>query len=442
MPSAFAVSVYRRLYASQVVSIAGTGLATVALGLLAYDLAGADAGLVLGAVFAIKMAAYVVLGPLAAAALHRARPRTVLVVADLVRVVAALGLPFVTDVWQVYALVLVLQGASAAHTPAYQALLPRVLRDGHAYTQALGQARVVEDLEMVAAPVLAAALLLVVPTSALFVGTSAGFLASAALVARLRLALPGQEADGSGGACGRAGAGDAAAAGPPPAAAEASLARRAVHGIVLMTRTPALRPVLALNLAVAAAGAFVLVQNVVVARSVLGLGDDGAAALLAALGAGSTAVAVLLPRALDHLPERRLMLGGTAILTAATAAVPVVLRFAAGAPGVLLVAFAWFAVGAGWSAAETPVGRILRRSASDAELGSVYAAQFSLSHACWLLTYPLAGWLGVVLGLGPAAAVLGAVAAGATAATALLWPRGGGGRAGAEAAAPAPAVGS
>ena len=35
---------YRHLFLAQVLSLLGTGLATVALGLLAYELAGADAG--------------------------------------------------------------------------------------------------------------------------------------------------------------------------------------------------------------------------------------------------------------------------------------------------------------------------------------------------------------------------------------------------------------
>ena len=48
-------------------ALLGTGLATVALGLLAWQLAGADAGLVLGTALAIKMIAYVTLAPIAAA---------------------------------------------------------------------------------------------------------------------------------------------------------------------------------------------------------------------------------------------------------------------------------------------------------------------------------------------------------------------------------------
>ena len=50
---------YRRLFLAHVVSLVGTGLATVALGLLAYGLAGARAGGVLGTALAIKMVAYV-----------------------------------------------------------------------------------------------------------------------------------------------------------------------------------------------------------------------------------------------------------------------------------------------------------------------------------------------------------------------------------------------
>ena len=52
---------YRHLFAAQVIALVGTGLATVALGLLAWDLAGGDAGQVLGTALAIKMVAYVTL---------------------------------------------------------------------------------------------------------------------------------------------------------------------------------------------------------------------------------------------------------------------------------------------------------------------------------------------------------------------------------------------
>lgn len=397
--SALTDRTYRRLFTAQAISLAGTGLATVALGLLAYDLAGNDAALVLGTVFAIKMVAYVAVAPVAAAVVHAAPPRVVLVTADLVRVVVVLGLPLVTATWQVYVLVLVLQAASAVHTPTYQGVLPRVLPDEHRYTQALSLSRLAEDLEMLLSPLLAALLLLAVPSSGLFVGTAAGFAISAALVVRTTLGRAPVQVDG-----------------------EAQPFRARVRrGVDLMLHTPALRPVLALNLAVAAGGAYALVQYVVIARTVFDGGDGTAALLLAALGAGSITVAVLLPRALQARPERTLMLGGASLLTVATGAVAAALSVP-GVGGLVLVGALFALVGAGWAAAETPVGRIITRSTPEADQPAVFAAQFSLSHACWLVTYPLAGWLGR-LGLSGAALTLAALAVLSVAATAALWPR-------------------
>ena len=108
---------YRRLFLAHVVSLVGTGLATVALGLLAYGLAGARAGGVLGTALAIKMVAYVGVAPVAATLLEGRPRRTVLAVAQGVRLASALALPLVDQVWQVYLLIAVLQCASAVFTP-------------------------------------------------------------------------------------------------------------------------------------------------------------------------------------------------------------------------------------------------------------------------------------------------------------------------------------
>jgi MFS family permease len=64
---------YRHLLLAQVIALVGTGLATVALGLLAYDLAGGNAGAVLGTALAIKMVAYIGIAPIAGAFADRVR---------------------------------------------------------------------------------------------------------------------------------------------------------------------------------------------------------------------------------------------------------------------------------------------------------------------------------------------------------------------------------
>ena len=63
MLNVFANRTYRHLLSAQVIALIGTGLATVALGLLAYDLAGGNSGAVLGTALAIKMVAYIALPP-------------------------------------------------------------------------------------------------------------------------------------------------------------------------------------------------------------------------------------------------------------------------------------------------------------------------------------------------------------------------------------------
>jgi hypothetical protein len=82
----------------------------------------------------------------------------------------------------------------------------------------------------------------------------------------------------------------------------------------------------------------------------------------------------------------------------------------------------WAVAGFGFSLTQTPIGRILNRSADEADRPALFAAQFALSHACWLVTYPLAGWVGVWAGLSPVALILAALGALALMLTRWLWP--------------------
>lgn len=381
---------YRHLFMAQVIALIGTGLATVALGLLAYDLAGADAGVVLGTALAIKMLAYVGVAPVAGAFAERLPRRAMLVSLDLVRAAVALALPFVTEVWQVYVLIFVLQSASAGFTPTFQATIPDILMEEKDYTRALSLSRLAYDLESLISPMLAAALLTIVSFHELFAGTGVGFLASAALV--VSVALPS-----------------------PKPAEKRGIYDRTTRGLRIYLATPRLRGLLALSLAVAAAGSMVIVNSVVLVQAGYGLDQRATAMALAAFGGGSMVAALALPRLLDGMPDRRAMLGGAAILVAG-------LFLGMAISGYALLLPLWFVLGLGYSLTQTPSGRLLRRSAHAEDRPALFAAQFALSHACWLVTYPLAGWLGARIGLTFTFAVLGVVAAIAVLAAMRLWP--------------------
>ncbi|MEM7526063.1 MAG: MFS transporter [Pseudomonadota bacterium] len=360
---------YRQLFAAQVISLLGTGLMTVALGLLAYDLAGDQAGAVLGTALAIKMLAYVGVAPVAQAFADRVPRRSLLVGLDLVRAGAALLLPFVTEVWQVYVLIFVLQSASAGFTPTFQATIPDILPDEREYTQALSLSRIAYDIESLSSPMLAAALLTVIGFHDLFAGTAIGFLASAALVLSVTLPVVSRGA--------RRGIWD-----------------RTTRGLRIYLATPRLRGLLAVNLTVAAASAMVIVNTVVIVQVQFDLGKVAVAWALAAFGGGSMIAAFALPSLLERMADRPVVLAGALLLSLGTAA------------GVLVPSYAWLlplwlVLGLGWGMAQTPAGRLLRRSAHPEDRAAVFAAQFALTHACWLICYPLAGRVGAAAGLQP-----------------------------------------
>ena len=84
----------------------------------------------------------------------------------------------------------------------------------------------------------------------------------------------------------------------------------------------------------------------------------------------------------------------------------------------------WIIIGVGYSTVLTPSGLLLKRSAHPEDRPAVYAAQFALSHACWLVAYPLAGWLMTVSGPATAFACLALLAALGMVGGLILWPRG------------------
>jgi MFS family permease len=386
---------YRHLFAAQLIALMGTGLATVALGLLAFELAGEQAGLVLGLALTIKMVTYVTVAPVASAFAEVLPRRSWLVVLDLIRAGVALCLPFVSEIWQIYVLIFVLQAASAGFTPAFQASIPDILTDEDDYTNALSLSRLAYDLESLISPMLAAILLGFVSFNTLFFGTAFGFAASALLV--VSVVLPS-----------------------PAPTARRSIWQRTTRGMRLYLATPRLRGLMGLNLVVASTAAMALVNTVVLVRGLLERGESDVALILGAFGAGSMLAAILLPRVLKETRDRSVMLTGAAIGIAGSLALALTLSF--DALNMLILAALWFTTGLGYSTVMTPSGRLLRRSVAPGDRPAIFAAQFTLSHACWLLTYPVAGVTMAWFGGAAAAWVLSSLAILGVVLAVRYWP--------------------
>ncbi|MBW0272598.1 MFS transporter [Nocardia sp. MH4] len=396
--SLFANRDYMRLFTAQMTALFGTGLTTVALGLLAYELAGADAGAVLGTALTIKMAVYVTVAPIVAAYADRFPRRLFLVSLNMIRGGVVLALPFIDQIWHIYVLIAVLQTASAAFTPTYQAVIPDILPDERDYTRALSAAQLAATMETLLSPMLAAAALTLISFHWLFVGTAIGFLVSAALVISTRVPNAGASTQGS-------------------------FRERIAVGMRIFAATPRLRGLLGLNLVVAAAGSVIMVNTVNYVRDTLGGTQTGVAMLLAANGFGTMIAALSLPRVLDRIGARPVMLSGATTLVFGLSSA-IALSTANGGQWRWGAAFAvWAVIGAGTAAVLTPTGQVLRRSSQAADRAALFAAQFSLSHLAWLLTYPIAGWLTRTAGFTTTWVVLAVLAVVGTMVALRFWPR-------------------
>jgi predicted MFS family arabinose efflux permease len=271
-----------------------------------------------------------------------------------------------------------------------------VLPQEREYTKALSLSRLAYDLESLVSPMLAAALLTVMSFHWLFGGTAVGFVGSACLV--LSTVLPQPKAE----------------------VRQRGIHERTTRGIRIYLATPRLRGLLALNLSVAAAGAMVIVNTVVYVQSVLGMRAGDVAVALASFGGGSMLAALLLPSLLNQLPDRPVMLAGATLLAAT-----MLFMGAQSLHGVVsweLLLAVWFVLGLGYSAVLTPSGRLLRRSSHQHDRPALFAAQFALSHASWLLTYPLAGWLGAEAGMATTFVVLGGLTTLGAVLAPIFWP--------------------
>tara|TARA_B110000238_G_scaffold175799_1_gene196382 strand:- start:356 stop:1696 length:1341 start_codon:yes stop_codon:yes gene_type:complete len=384
---------YRHLFAAQVIALLGTGLTTVALALLAYDLAGDEAGTVLGTALALKMVAYVTIAPIVgglATALPRKR---VLVALDLCRAGFVLCLPFVNEIWQIYMIIFLMQSCSAGFTPMFQATIPDIISDEKTYTKALSLSRLTYDLESLVSPALAAVALIFMSFNVLFAFNSVAFFISSILV--VTAILPKKEKKQN--------------------AKIISVWKKVSFGIRAYLATPRLRGLLALSLASASAGAMVIVNTVVIVRDGFGLEAQDVALALAAYGGGSMLAALTLLKLLERLPDRPVMLAGAAFLAIGLLAGSAVSVFFWLLP-------VWFLLGCSASLINTPTGRLLRRSSAKEDRPAYFAAQFSLSHACWLITYPLAGWFGASIGITGTFYVLAGIVALGFILAMFVWP--------------------
>ena len=357
--------VFAQLYAAQTASLLGDALIWVALALLAFELAGLQAAIVLGVALTLRVTAFVVFSPLAGALADRMSRKVIMVTANLARVGVLSLMPLVSEAWQVYVLMFALNTFTAFFTPTFQATIPLVTgrRD---YPQAIALSGATFEMLGVLGPGIAGALAVVMGGRSLFWLSAGALLVSAVLILTLRASLK-------------------VARNEPTVTTWTDVK----EGTRRLWRDGPIRYGLLLELVASVAGAWVLVNTVVHVKGNLALGDLHFGWVMAAFGLGAT-LAALAVGALDkRLPRTTLIFVGA--LATTIAILPA--NLASLAPLLAL----WLIAGGGQNWVNLPVQMLIADRIPEAVQGRVYGAHFAWSHLWWAGAYPLAGWLGSAL---------------------------------------------
>ena len=382
---------FKKLFTAQVIALVGTGLSTVGLSLLAYNLAGQNAGAVLGIALACKMIAYVFFAPIVGGLSHRFSRKPFLISLDLIRALLVLLMPFVYELWHIYLLIFLLNLFSAGFKPVFQAVIPDILEDDVMYGKALSYSRLAYDLENLLSPTFAAIALFYFSYTGLFVGNSIAFIISAAIIIFTFIPFP------------------------KPVQRTGSVWNEISYGIVAYFKTPRLRSLLILYFAVASASAMVIVNTIIYVKEYLGGSDSELAIFFAASGFGSMLAALSFPKLSSIFKDKSIVQSGAIFLT-------IGLSVMSTEPMFYFALFTWFIIGVGLSLVQTPSGRIVNASATPSDRSSYFSAQFALSHLCWLITYPLVGQLVLYFGFGFSAAFLACIILTCFIFSILFWP--------------------
>jgi MFS family permease len=239
---------------------------TVALGIVAYRDGGAAA---LGLIGLLRMVPSAILAPLLSPIADRGRRERVLILVSSVRGIATAGAALVAAVagppMIIYALAVLSTIAATLYRPAHSALLPSLCRSGYELASANVVRGLLDSAATLVGPLLAAVLLQFTGVSLVFAVAAAASFWAAALLVRLRYE----------------------AAPRPAAPRRPNLLSEAAEGVRAVARDRDLTLILGLAAAQALTRGALTVLSVVVAIELLGTGEPGVGALMAAVGVGA-----------------------------------------------------------------------------------------------------------------------------------------------------------
>ncbi len=360
--------IFRRLYAAQTISLLGDALTWLGLALLAVDLAGNNAPVVLAGALTLRVTAFVLLSPLAGVLADRFDRQPILLITHLGRMFLVCLLPFVREIWQIYALVLGLNMLNAFFTPTYQATIPLVTGEAD-YPQAIALSSSTYQLLGVFGPAIAGMLAVFMGARELFFWDGLSFLLAAILIG----SLPG----------------NLQVEGVSPDKSVGRIWLDIQAGTTRLWTDAPIRYGLTIQLVAAIAGAQILVNTVGYVQGILQQTAVEYGWVMMSFGLGGTCGTMVLGTYPQYRSQITTLLGGGILIVAAL--IP------ANYVGLVTLMLLWTIAGFGQSLINLSMQTLIVDRTPANFQGRVYGAHFAWSHLWWAGAYPLAGWLGQMM---------------------------------------------
>jgi MFS transporter, NRE family, putaive nickel resistance protein len=359
-------STFARLYTAQTISLLGDALTWVGLALLAVNLAGDRSPTILATALTCRIIAFIICAPIAGIIADRFDRKLILIGTHLIRMLLVGLLPFVQTIWELYAIVLLLNIFHACFTPTYQATIPIVTKPQE-YADSMALASITYQTLTIVGPALAGMMAGWLGARTIFWLDSSSFLLSALVISSIKqpLNIPNTDRE---------------------IAIKPSYSSQLMLGTKLLFGDKFIKYALFIQLVGAIIGGQILVNTVSYIHQELHLGDREYGWVMMAFGVGTVIAALILAKTQTYLARHWTIFVGAILMILA--------MLFANRPSLISLILLWTIAGIG----QNSINLITQIAIGDRipiqQHGKVYAAHFAWSHLWWGLAYPLAGWLG------------------------------------------------
>lgn len=358
---------FARLYLAQTISLLGDAFTWVGLALISYQFGKENSAVILASALTLRVIAFIVFAPFAGVLADKIDRKKILYTTHFIRMAIVACFPFITEQWQIYVLVFLLNVFNAFFTPTYKSIIPQIV-DKNIYRQAIGLSTATYQLLGFLGPALAGIIAIWLGARQIFFIDAASFIIAALLI----VSLPGE----------------LMARVKVQSKSEKPLSawQDVLKGARLLFGNKLIRFALFIEFVSAIAGAQILVNTVGHVKNALNLTDKHYGIVMAAFGVGAS-VAAFVSGSVDKSRSRSVSLvaGGLFLAFAISGANYV---------GYYPLLIFWLIAGLGQSLAEIPSETLIGENIGAEEQGKVYGSHFAFSHLWWAISYPIAGFLG------------------------------------------------